>query len=175
MSDPFIGEIRMIGFGWAPKGWALCNGQTLTVAQNQALYSLLGVQFGGTTGVNFMLPDLQGRMPVCAGTLPSTGEITIQGTKGGFENIALTVAQMPLHTHQVNASSTPGDSAQISTTSVFAQASGTEDAYNTVINLTLLNDKTCSSVGKGQGHNNMQPSLAIGFCIALQGFYPSRS
>jgi microcystin-dependent protein len=168
MSDAFVGEIRMFGFNWAPKGWAACQGQILPVQQNAALFSLLGVQFGGDGQRTFGLPDFQGRMPVHV----NQGSGLLQGQKGGSESVTLTSAQMPQHTHILSGDNEAGV-VVLKPQSVFANSG--EPSYNSSGTLVPLNAGTCSPAGGGQAHSNIQPSLCVGFCIALTGYYPSRN
>lgn len=168
MSDQFIGEIRMFGFNWAPKGWAACQGQLLPVNTNQALFSLLNVQFGGNGSTTFGLPDFQGRMPVHVNQASGLS----QGQKGGSESVTLTSTQMPPHTHTLSGDNEAG-LVVLQPQSVFANSG--EPSYNNSGTLVPLNSGTCSPVGGGQAHNNIQPSLCVGFCIALTGLYPARN
>lgn len=167
MSDPFVGEIRMFGFSWAPKGWASCKGQLLAINQNQALYALLGVQFGGDGKINFNLPDFQGRMPI------HSAQGYPQGKKDGNETVTLTNTNLPQHTHAMNAVSTPGTAVAFPAPVVFAASQ--EPTYINTGTYVALNPGTCSSTGGSQAHSNIQPSLCIGFCIALQGIFPARN
>lgn len=168
MSDPFVGEIRMFSFNWAPRGWASCNGQTLPIQQNAALYSLLGTQFGGNGSTNFCLPDFQGRMPVHVKQASGLA----QGQKGGSESVTLTSTQMPQHTHTLSGANEAG-LVVLQPQSVFSNSG--EPSYNNTGTLVPLNTGTCSTAGGGQAHSNIQPSLCVGFCIALTGVYPSRN
>jgi microcystin-dependent protein len=164
MAEPFLSEIRIMSFVFAPKGWALCNGQLLPINQNQALFSLLGTTYGGDGRVNFALPDLRGNVPIHVGNGHTLGE------KGGSQAVTLNVQQLPTHTHPLNAidsSGTLGNPkgnllAQVANT--YTQMAG---------NLTTLSPATVSNVGGNQAHLNMQPFLTLSFCIALQGIFPS--
>ncbi len=167
MSDPFIGEIRMFGFNWAPRGWASCNGQILPIQQNAALYSLLSTQFGGDGKVNFGLPDFRGRMPLHPGSGMSQGE------KGGAETVAVSSTNVPPHTHTMVAVSTTGTQVVLQPPVVFAGSQ--EPTYIAAGTYVAMHPGTCSITGGSQPHNNIQPSLCIGFCIALSGMYPSRN
>lgn len=167
MAEPFLSEIRIMSFGFAPKGWALCNGQLLPINQNQALFSLLGTTFGGDGRVNFSLPNLQGFTPIHVGSGHTLGE------RGGEQAHTLSIAEIPTHTHPASASSTNGDSPAptgmllaAESTAMYAPADG---------NLVALQAATIGNVGGSQAHLNMQPSLALNFCIALQGIFPSSS
>lgn len=169
MADPFVGEIKMFSFNWVPRGWALCNGAQLAIQQNAALYSLIGIQFGGNGSTTFNLPDLRGRTPVCSGNQYMTGNAL------GVEAVTLDVNTMPPHTHAVYGSSAAAnkgvavganDLLAVTTQSIYSPGSGGSVA---------MNPATVSSAGGGQGHNNMQPSLVTNFCIALTGTYPMRN
>ena len=171
MAEPFIGEIKMFAFNFPPKNWALCNGALIAINQNQALYSLLGIQFGGDGRTNFKLPDLRGRVPL---HLDLSQGINV-GTFAGAEDVTLDVLQLPTHTHTFNASDDAATDSNISVdgTTTYAVADGT--FYTAATNLTRQADQTCSSVGGGQAHENRQPSLTVNFSIALMGLYPSRN
>ena len=172
MAEPYVSEIRMFSFNWAPIGWSQCNGQSMPIQQNAALYSLIGTRFGGDGQNNFLLPDLRGRVPVGQAAMN-------QNQSGGAENVALTLAQLPQHTHIVNATTANGD-VKPYTNAFFAAGYDKPKSASTVVyagaaNLTALNQQTISSVGGGASHNNMQPSLVVNFCIATTGYYPSRN
>jgi microcystin-dependent protein len=170
MSEPFLAEIRMVGFNFAPRGWAFCDGQILPIDQNQSLYSLLGTSYGGDGRTSFALPDLRGRVPIHVG---SNGQGThTLGQKSGEENHALSQNEMPQHDHTAQASS---DDATQTLTVGNVLARSTTPIYAPPQNLTPMNERSVSHVGGGQGHENMQPYLALNFCIALQGLYPSRN
>jgi|SRR5665213_1231587 len=165
MSEQFLGEIRVFGFGFAPKGWAQCNGQTMAIQQNQALFSLLGTAFGGNGMQNFQLPNLQGRTPI------SMASPSLIGTAAGTENITPNASQLPAHGHTFLASSatanlnTPGPAN--------ALASG-GTCYAPAVGLLPMNAGALGG-GSAQPHNNVQPTLVLNFCIALTGIYPSRN
>jgi microcystin-dependent protein len=167
MAEPFLSEIRIMSFGFPPKGWALCNGQLLPINQNQALFSLLGTTYGGDGRVNFGLPNLQGRAPI------STGGGHILGEAGGQASHTLTIGELPTHTHVLQASSTDGDT-PVPTNDVLA-GSGTAQIYSSATNLTSLLPGSIANVGGSQAHQNMQPYLVLNFCIALQGIFPSQN
>jgi microcystin-dependent protein len=172
MSEPFVGEIRMFGFGFAPQGWAQCNGQLLPINQYQALFSLLGTTYGGDGVANFALPDMRSRVPAGQGQGPGLSPYA-EGQAGGAETVTLTAAQMPGHTHPVKASSSPAGSDQPEGRALARSAShiytATPDA-STVMNAAMLAD-----AGGSQPHDNIQPYLAVNFCIATAGIYPSRT
>ncbi len=172
MSEPFVGEIRMFAGNFAPRGWALCDGQLLAVSQNDALFSLLGTIYGGDGRTTFGLPDMRGRIPVHAGTGPGLTPRRL-GEKSGSETHNLTNNQLPGHTHQVQVLDIPGDSGNPENRH-FAASSGTPLAYTNVNPDTDMESNALSSVGGSQAHNNMMPNLCINFIIALFGIYPSR-
>ena len=163
MAEPFISEIRLMSFNFAPKGWALCNGQPMQINQNQALFSLLGTTFGGDGRVNFNLPDLRDRIPIHVGNGHTLGEV------GGAESVTIDLGSMPMHPHSLWASSADGDT-NVPAGEILATAS---NVYGPPSGLTTLIPETVTSVGGGQPHSNMQPYLTISFCIALQGIFPS--
>lgn len=165
MADPFLAEIRIMSFGFAPKGWALCDGQLLPINQNQALFSLLGTTYGGDGRVNFALPDLRSRVPIHEGNGHTLGE------RGGEQAHTLTSAELPTHIHTANASSSQGNSV-VPTGAVLA--SPLNQTYRPQDNsLTSLIPGTVTNAGGSQAHQNMQPFLTLNFCIALQGIFPS--
>lgn len=174
MSDPFVGEIRIFSFGWTPQHWAQCNGATLIVQQNAALYALIGTQFGGTPGANFNLPDLRGRVPV---------HQTVgyqQGSVGGAEAVSLTLTQMPAHTHTFYYQPLEGNKGGGNSTFALAKGKGVGTAtavpvFTAPANLVPMNAGTVAPQGAGQGHPNMQPFQVVNFCIALNGYFPSRN
>lgn len=165
MSEPFLSEIKMMSFGFPPKGWALCDGQLLPINQNQALFSLLGTTYGGDGRVNFGLPDLQGRTPMHMGSGHTLGE------RGGEQAHTLGISEIPTHTHVANASPNVGNT-PIPAGNFLASADNT---YGPAQNLTSLQQGTLAAVGGSQAHLNMQPFLTISFCIALQGIFPSQT
>lgn len=165
MAEPFLSEIRIMSFNFAPKGWAQCNGQLLPINQNQALFSLLGTTYGGDGRVNFALPDLRGRTPIHEGSGHTLGE------RGGEQAHTLTIAELPTHTHVAQNSPTNANS-PIAANNVLAAAN---NLYSQATNLIPLDPSTISSVGGSQAHLNMQPFLTLTFCIALQGIFPSQN
>lgn len=163
MAEPFLSEIRIMSFVFAPKGWALCNGQLLPINQNQALFSLLGTTFGGDGRVNFALPDLRGRTPIHVGSGHTLGE------RGGEQAHTLSIAELPQHVHVFNGTSENADSA-LGGGNLLATVG---NVYTGAANLTSLHPSGVSNVGGSQAHLNMQPFLTLSFCIALQGIFPS--
>lgn len=166
MAEPFLAEIRIMSFEFAPRGWALCNGQLLPINQNQALFSLLGTTFGGDGRVNFALPDLRGRVPIHVGSGHTLGE------RGGEQAHTLSIAELPTHTHVLNGTSNEGTAL---TTSGNLLAKNLNFSYHSPDSLVAMNAGTIANVGGSQAHLNMQPFLALTFCIALQGIFPSRN
>lgn len=165
MSEPFLAEIRMVGFNFAPRGWALCDGYILPINQNQSLYSLLGTTYGGDGRTTFGLPDLRGRIPVHVGTGFR------QGQKSGEENHTLSVAEMPAHSHAIRASSLPGDSTNPADKLLAQSPVGDLQYASSSANGFMQHTNTTG----GQAHNNIPPFLAVNFCIAIQGLFPPRN
>jgi microcystin-dependent protein len=168
MSQPYLGEIRMVGFNYPPKGWALCNGQLLSIQQNQALFSLLGTTYGGNGTTNFQLPNLQGRVPIHQGNGFTIGQV------GGEVAHTLTATEYYSHTHSVQASSTAGNVATASG-NLLGTVAAPDLTYAAPGNPVQLQAGTIGAGGGSQPHNNMQPYLALIFCIALAGIFPSRN
>jgi microcystin-dependent protein len=168
MAEPFLSEIRIMSFVFAPKGWALCNGQLMPINQNQALFSLLGTTFGGDGRVNFALPDLRGRVPIHVGSGHTLGE------RGGEQAHTLSIAELPTHTHVFNGTSATANLTSPSPgQSVMLGKTNPPSLYGAAANLTAMSPDSISSVGGSQAHLNMQPFLILSFCIALQGIFPS--
>ncbi|WP_115688702.1 phage tail protein [Cupriavidus taiwanensis] len=180
--DQYLGEIRLCAFDFAPKGWALCNGAQLSIAQNQALFSLLGTQYGGNGTTNFALPDLRGRTPLHR----DSGGIA-QGQMAGVETVTLTTAQVPAHSHPFNVSSSPATALNVGVSQDRVLAASNlynasdpsvsgpgQPLYGTPDSLAPLLDEACGSSGGGQPHDNMQPSLVLNYIISLAGIYPGR-
>jgi microcystin-dependent protein len=166
MAEPFLAEIRIMSFNFAPQGWAMCNGQLLPINQNQALFSLLGTMYGGNGQTNFALPDLRGKVPI------HMGQGFTEGQSGGEQAHTLSIAELPTHTHMVRANAgASGGSA----TPANNYLSGGNNAYHVPAGLTAFNAGTVTNTGGSQAHLNMQPFLTLNFCMALQGIYPSRS
>lgn len=174
MGTPFIGEIKMAAFNFAPENWALCNGQQMAISNHAALFALLGTAYGGNGTVNFDLPDFRGRVPVHPGVLAFHPAVQ-RGTQGGFEKITLT-AMNSGHTHQVKATSQAADSKLPTEDAALGGAQGTAVPYVAPTSSSLVDMNVPVSVcGGGQSHANVQPSAVINFCIALEGVFPSRS
>lgn len=170
--EPFVGEIRAFAFGRIPKGWALCNGSLMAISQNTALFSLLGVRYGGDGKATFGLPDLRGRTPIGYGQV---GGVNVPlGTAAGVETVALTTDQVPSHAHAVRATAAIA-STNVPNGNLLAQApAATVPAYAAPTSATLAVAAVAPS-GADVAHENMQPSLAVSWCIATTGLYPSRS
>lgn len=164
MAEPFLSEIRIMSFVFAPRGWALCNGQLLPINQNQGLFSLLGTTFGGDGRVNFALPDLRGRVPIHVGSGHTLGE------RGGEQAHTLSIAEIPTHVHVAQATNADQNRASIPTNNFLGPAN---NLYSAPVSLTAINPGTIANVGGSQAHLNMQPFLTLSFCIALQGIFPS--
>ena len=173
MADPFVAEIRVFVFNFAPKGWAFFNGQLLPISQNTALFSLLGTVYGGDGKSTFALPNLQGSCAMHPGQGPGLSLHDL-GETGGSPTVTLLAAEMPAHTHGVVAAPTivSGDS-NIPVGNAFAKSSQ-GNAYTSPQNLTQLNGSAVSVAGSSMPHNNMMPFLTLNFCIAMQGVYPPR-
>lgn len=173
MGTPFLAEVKIISWNFAPKGWAFCNGQQLPINQNQALFSLLGTSFGGNGQTTFALPDLRGRAPIHTGS-----QFSAVGQTGGQEFHTVTQAEMPAHTHFMRASGTLADQSAITnpagnTPNVLATTEGNQ--YAPATSLTTLAPASVSNAGASQPHENRQPYLVLNFVIALQGVFPSRN
>jgi microcystin-dependent protein len=167
MAEPFLSEIRLFSFNFAPRGWALCNGQLLPINQNQALFSLLGTTYGGDGRVTFALPDLRARLPIHTGNGHTLGE------RGGEQAHTLLLAEMPAHTHAAQASASAGTQNVPANNMVLSQRAA--EIYRAPSSLAPMVVGTLTSVGGSQTHLNMQPFLALNFCIALQGIFPSQN
>jgi microcystin-dependent protein len=166
MAEPFLSEIRIMSFGFAPKGWALCNGQLLPINQNQALFSLLGTTFGGDGRVNFALPDLRGDVPIHVGNGHNLGE------KGGEQAHTLSIAEVPAHVHSLNATTVTATT-NTPTNALLTAQSTAANLYAADSNLVAMSPAAVANFGGSQAHLNMQPFLTLSFCIALQGIFPS--
>ena len=170
MSEPFLAEVRIVGFNFAPRGWAFCDGQILPINQNQSLYSLLGTTYGGDGRTSFALPDMRGRTPI------HVGEGHREGQKSGEETHTLAANEMPNHDHVFRASSSDGNQ-PLSNGMLGRTTAGDiyRDSALAPQGLTSLRSGTVTNVGGGQAHENMMPFIAVNFCIALQGLFPSRN
>ncbi len=165
MAEPFLSEIRIMSFSFAPRGWAKCDGQLLPINQNQALFSLLGTTYGGDGRVNFALPDLRARVPIHEGSGHTLGE------RAGEQAHTLSINETPTHVHTLSGTSATG-TALIPASNLLAVSN--VPAYQPPDNnLSALDPATITTTGGSQAHLNMQPFLALSFCIALQGIYPS--
>ncbi|MDR7208660.1 tail fiber protein [Flavobacterium piscis] len=167
MAEPFLAETRIMSFNFAPQGWAMCNGQFLPINQHQALFSLLGTNFGGNGQNNFALPDLRGRTPIHVGNSHTLGE------SGGEQAHTLTISELPTHQHIL---SNTNQSVSTNIPAIASQLGNTapNQVYNTSgQNLVAMNPASISNIGGSQAHLNMQPFLTLNFCIALQGIFPS--
>ena len=173
MADPFVAEIRIFPFNFAPKGWAWCDGQLLPLSQNTALFSLLGTTYGGNGKSNFALPDLQGRAPMHPGQGPGLSLHDL-GETGGSETVTLLESEIPSHSHTLRAyRSDPSDRFQAQG-AVYARANN-GNAYGAAANLVSLAPEALAPAGGDQPHNNLQPYMSFYFCFGLQGVFPPRS
>ncbi len=176
MSDPFVAEIKMFACNFAPRGWAFCNGQLLSISQNTALFSLLGTTFGGDGRTTLALPNLQGRGALSSGHGPGLSTRAL-GQTGGSETVTLTLNQMPSHRHPVNAKISGGTASP--TNMVWGTAGAAKAAANfyapAASPTVAMNPAALATIGGNQLHNNMMPYLALNICIALVGVYPPRS
>jgi microcystin-dependent protein len=169
MSEPFLGEIRMTSFAFAPRGWAFCNGQLLAISQNQALFALLGTQYGGNGQTTFALPDLRGRVPV------HPGADVVQGQAGGATACTLTTAQLPVHSHTLYGSANQATTSNPAANVPAQRPRSGALVFGPTANAALAAVSLQPAAGAGQPHENTQPYLAISFVIALQGIFPSRN
>ncbi|WP_405079941.1 phage tail protein [Paenibacillus chitinolyticus] len=166
MSEPFVGEIRLFANNYAPRGWAFCEGQTLSINANQALYSLIGTIYGGDGVTNFKLPDLRGRVPIHVGSTNPLGQ------SAGEAAHTLTINEMPAHTHQVAASGNAGSTFSPANNAWAVETALYESPSAAAVS---MNGGALSAAGQSQPHSNMQPYLAVNFAIALVGIYPPRN
>jgi microcystin-dependent protein len=170
MPTPYMGELKLLAFSYAPQGWAMCNGQLLPINQNQALFSLLGTMYGGNGQTTFALPDRRGRAPLHAGAV-------IQGQELGTEAVTLTQSHLPTHTHLLMADSSSSSITDPNVPSPTRRLgpSSPGNAYGAARNLAPLDPGLVTNVGGSQPHTNMQPHLTLNWCIALVGVFPSRN
>lgn len=174
MTEPFLAEIRIFPYSYAPKGWAFCDGQLMPIRQNTALFSLVGVMYGGDGKTSFALPNLQGNVPMSWGQGPGLSE-HVQGETGGTTTVTLSPLEMPVHTHTMLAFSLSTPSAVAPTGELVADGVGCKPfGSSNLASNTLLHPQAVSSIGGSGAHNNMMPSLVLNFCIALQGVFPQR-
>jgi microcystin-dependent protein len=171
VGTPFLGEIKIMSFGFPPKGWALCNGQLLPINQNQALFSLYGTTFGGDGRVNFALPDLRGRVPLHRGAGFTLGE------RAGEEAHTISLGEMASHNHAVVADNTtaPDTGGNIPGTNKRLAGSNAAQLYHPFASPVAMNAGTIGNAGGSQPHENRMPTLVLSFCVALQGIFPSRN
>ncbi len=175
MAEPFIGQIIMTGFNFAPRGYATCDGQLLSIAQNTALFSLLGTTFGGDGQVTFGLPDLRGRVGIHQGQGPGLTNRTM-GEASGTETVTLISSQMPMHNHLMATTNVSGALGTPNGNFIAASsAPGTAVMFRPTSDGSTLNPQSIGLAGGNQPHNNMQPYLVISFSIALEGIFPSRN
>lgn len=166
MAEPFLSEIRIFSFNFAPRGWAFCNGQLLPINQNQALFSLLGTTYGGNGQTTFALPNLRGQVPIHNGSGHTLGE------SGGQTSVTLNQQTMPQHLHALQGTSTTG-TLNVNQGNLFGVSQ--TPVYSQAQDLVSINPQSVTNVGGSQPHNNMMPYLVLNFCIALQGIFPSRN
>ncbi|MDQ1708522.1 MAG: hypothetical protein QOJ88_1733 [Pyrinomonadaceae bacterium] len=172
MAEPFMSEIRIFSFNFAPKGWALCNGQLLPINQNQALFSLLGTTYGGNGQTNFALPNLQTKAPIHVGSGHTLGEV------GGEQAHTVSIAELPTHTHDLSSNTAVTSAtanASVNSPNGAYWANFGKTAYSTGQGDSAMSPQAITNVGGSQAHLNMQPFLVLNFCIALQGIFPSRN
>ena len=170
MSQPFVGEVRMFSWNWAPKGWALCNGALLSITQNQALFALLGTVYGGNGVQTFGLPNLQGRVALHRS---QNGQYQL-GQISGVEQVTITQTTMPMHNHSLLGTTTLGDK-RVPNSTLAASSVNTNYYYSPPTNPVQLNMASIGPAGGNVAHENMQPFLVMNYCIALVGLFPSRN
>lgn len=175
MADPFVAEIRIFPFNFAPTGWALCNGQLMPISQNTALFSLLGTTYGGDGKSNFALPNMQGNAPMHPGQGPGLSLHDL-GEMGGSETVTLLQSEIPVHSHGLMGNTTTGTKS-VPTGNSLARTSGATPYLpsNPAPQLAAMAPQALTPTGGGQPHNNLMPYLTLNFCIALQGVFPPRS
>jgi microcystin-dependent protein len=175
MAEPFIAEIKMFGGNFAPRGYALCSGQLLSIAQNTALFSLLGTTYGGDGQTTFGLPDMRGRVPIGQGQGPGLSS-RVMGELAGSETVTLISSEMPAHTHTHSAGAVTGPGTQAGPAGArMAESTARDNVYSTAAADTAMAPDTIGISGGSQPHNNMQPYLCVNFIIALEGIFPSRN
>lgn len=174
MADPFVAEIRIFSFNFAPRGWAFCDGQLLPLSQNTALFSLLGTTYGGNGQTNFALPNLQGRAGMHHGQGPGLSLHDL-GEAGGSDTVTLLESEIPAHTHTLMASTSPASGRDPNNNPLARSRNGLAYQTNTIQNGVSMAPEAVSIAGGDQPHNNLMPYLTVNFCIALQGVFPPRS
>ena len=167
MGSPFLGELKLVSFNFAPKSWSMCNGQLLPINQNQALFSLMGTYYGGNGQTTFALPDLRGRTPISQGTANTIG------SRAGTETVTLTQSSVPAHTHFATAIANNANATSASGN--YLSATTGVGIYNAVHNLVQMDPGTTSNIGGSQAHSNQQPYLVMTWVISLQGIFPSQN
>jgi microcystin-dependent protein len=173
MSSPFLGQIQIFPYNFAPRGWAFCNGQILPIAQNTALFSLLGTTYGGNGQTTFALPDLRGRVPNSSGQGPGLSNYSL-GQVGGTESTTLTINQMPAHGHPYQPKANEGGGVSKEPLNAYLAKSG-ENLYAASTDGTLMGMQTTGLTGGSQPFSLLQPYLTLNYCIALEGIFPSRN
>lgn len=174
MASPYLGEIKIVAFNFAPKNWALCNGQQLSIQQNTALFSLLGTMYGGNGVTTFALPNLQSRVPIHFGQGPGLSNYT-QGEVGGAETVTLNSTQLPQHTHLLNGTTGTANKRPPAGHTFAADTASIANFYAAPANQVALAAPSVTTAGGNQPHSNLQPYLAVLFCICLAGVFPSRN
>ncbi len=174
MADPFVAEIRIFPFQFAPKGWAFCDGQLLPLSQNTALFSLLGTTYGGDGKSNFALPNLEGNAPMHPGQGKGLS-LRDLGETGGTETVTLLESEIPLHPHTMQAFATPADLKEPQAGAVLTRNQNGAIYNTTISNFVQMAPQALTPAGGSLPHNNMQPYLTLNFCIALQGVFPPRT
>ena len=172
--DPFVAEIRIFPFNFAPRGWAFCDGQLLPISQNTALFSLLGTTYGGNGQSNFALPDMQGNAPMHPGQGPGLSLHDL-GETGGSDTVSLLQSEMPLHNHTLRGNNTLGDIPSPAGNALARYANAYQQDTTTPANQVLMAQQGLPPAGGDQPHNNLQPYLTLNFCIAMQGVFPPRT
>lgn len=174
MSEPFIGQITLFAGNFAPRGWAFCQGQLLAIAQNTALFSILGTTYGGNGTTTFALPDLRGRVPLQQGQGPGLPPYQL-GQMGGEPSVTLIINQIPIHSHSLNIDPNSGDQITPQGHVLAAEASGAAAVYSASQPSNIMNPASIGGTGGNQPHDNMQPYLGLNYIIAMEGIYPSRN